>query len=223
MPSLMEYLSIFRGPDLAPARVRPEEQGAPSGRSSRSVVADGAVPGRTHLEVAGQAPAHGQRLLDLLDHADLLHLPVAGGAVHAGGDVPHVGKLDVVRDLVDPVPRNRLATFPEPATLRSPARDLARPPRPARWSGTPCRTKPGESRQLGPRSAEKWQYMQSIWNCPSVARVDVVREGHGLALGRPGPRATVASWARTEEMNARVTKATATTASARIHCFLITG
>ena len=37
---------------------------------------------------------------------------MAGRAVDFSGDVPHVRKVDVVRDLVDPNPRNRLLIRP---------------------------------------------------------------------------------------------------------------
>jgi len=74
------------------------------------VVTGRAVSGRAELDVATDTPTHLKRLVHLLDHTDLLDLPVAVLALDARGDVPHVRKLDVVGHLVYPVPGYRLGT-----------------------------------------------------------------------------------------------------------------
>ena len=75
-------------------------------------MAYGAVPGGAALNVATDAPPHRKGLVDLLDHGHLLHIPMAGRAVDLGGNMPHVRKMDVVRNLVDPNPRNGLLIRP---------------------------------------------------------------------------------------------------------------
>ena len=79
---------------------------------SISVVADGAVPRDVAFHVATDTPAHRKGLVDLLDHCHFLDLSMAGRTVDFGSDVPQVRKMDVVRDLVDPNPGNRLLPLP---------------------------------------------------------------------------------------------------------------
>ena len=99
-------------------------------------MADGAVPGNAALYVASDTPTHRKRLVDLLDNRHFLDVPMAGRAVDFSGDVPHVRKMDVVRDLVDPNPWNRLLprpVIPDVLDLRllpfiGPKDDLVAPP-----------------------------------------------------------------------------------------------
>ena len=62
--------------------------------------------------MTSHAPTHRKGLIDLLEHTHLLNLSVAGGAVDVGGDMPHVRKVNMVGDFVDPHPRDRLLVVP---------------------------------------------------------------------------------------------------------------
>jgi hypothetical protein len=76
-----------------------------------------AVPRDIALNVTSHAPAHGKSLIDLLDDRELLDLAMASRTVDVSRDMPHMRKMNMVRDLIDPHPRDRLLVIPEVSHL----------------------------------------------------------------------------------------------------------
>lgn len=75
-------------------------------------MAGGAVSRRFTFSMAGHAPTHGQRLIDLFDHTNFLNHTMTCRAIHFSSDVSHVREVDVVGYFVDPHPWNRLLAIP---------------------------------------------------------------------------------------------------------------
>jgi hypothetical protein len=74
-------------------------------------MADRTISRSAVLDMTIHAEPHRELLVDLLNHTDLRNISVAVHALHAGRDMTHVGKLNMVGDLVDPIPGDGLTAL----------------------------------------------------------------------------------------------------------------